>query len=110
MHLHFVIFLPSCLFVCSFVYFSNVFVLKVCLYIFFLYQRADKTEQDCLALGEKCTNVPGQPGEQGGAGEDGGYAGHSGKCEHVTSIGHKRYSVTKSSPHENIAVSQTSSC
>lgn len=89
-----------------FVYFSNVFVCT----FFFLYQRADKTEQDCLALGEKCTNVPGQPGEQGGAGEDGGYAGHSGKCEHVTSIGHKRYSVTKSSPHENIAVSQTSSC
>ena len=77
---------------------------------FYLYQRADKTEQDCLALGEKCSDVPGQRGEQGGAGEDGGYAGHSGKCEYVTGTGHKRYSVTKLSHHENIAVSQRPCC
>ena len=101
--------LLSCLLVCFclFDYFSNVFVLGICLYIFFLYQRADKTEQDCLALGEKCTNIPGERGKQGGTGEDGGYAGHAGKCEHVTGTGHKRYSVAKVSRHENIAVSET---
>ena len=54
----------------------------------YLYQRADKTEQDCLALGERCADVPGQRGEQGGVGEDGGYAGHSGKFERVIVVGH----------------------
>lgn len=98
-----------CLFVKLFVYFSIFFVLGfVC--TFFLYQRADKTEQDCLAMGEKCSDIPGQRGEQGGVGEDGGYAGHSGKCERVTGVGHKCFLVTKLSCYKNIAISQRHSC
>ena len=83
----------------------------VCLNVFFLYQRADKTERDCIAKGEKCTDVPGERGEQGGVGEDGGYAGYSGiKCECVTGVGHKRFLVTQLSRYENIAISQRHSC
>ena len=65
-----------------------MFLRFVC--VLFLLQRADKTEQDCLVLGDKCADVPGTRGEPGNAGEDGGYAGYSGKCERVTSVGHKR--------------------
>jgi len=74
-----------CLFVCSLFNFlcsGSLFVHSL------LYQRADKTAQDCLALGEKCADIPGQRGEQGGVGEDGGYAGHSGKSERVAVVGH----------------------
>ena len=52
------------------------------------YQKADKTERDCLAMGKKCSDVSGERGEQGGVGEDGGYAGYSGKCERLTGVAH----------------------
>lgn len=114
MPLHSAKLLLSCLFV--FVCLLNyLFTFQFSLFwgfvcTFFLYQRADKTEQDCLAMGEKCSDIPGQRGEQGGVGEDGGYAGHSGKCERVTGVGHKCFLVTKLSRYKNIAISQRHSC
>lgn len=56
----------------------------------FFSQLPDLTERDCRLKGDKCPNVPGRRGKRGKAGKEGGYAGYSGKCDLVTSVGHKR--------------------